>query len=96
MTTYSDQDLERMLAELESDQVERKESFRGDAPTSVREAVCAFANDLPDHRSAGVIFIGARDDGTASGIVVTDELLEVLDKTVQPSSVGLWVVGGRS
>ncbi len=28
--------------------------------------------------------------------VVTDELLEVLDKTVQPSSVGLWVVGGRS
>ena len=78
MTTYSDQDLERMLAELESDQVERKESFRGDAPTSVREAVCAFANDLPDHRSAGVIFIGARDDGTASGIVVTDELLRQL------------------
>jgi hypothetical protein len=28
--------------------------------------------------------------------VVTDELLVVLDKTVQPSSVGLWVVGGRS
>lgn len=78
MTTYSDQDLERMLAELESDQVERKESFRGDAPTSVREAVCAFANDLPDHRSAGVIFIGARDDGTVSGIVVTDELLRQL------------------
>lgn len=78
MTNYSDQDLERMLADLESDQVERKESFRGDAPTSVREAVCAFANDLPDHRSAGVIFIGARDDGTASGIVVTDELLRQL------------------
>ena len=28
--------------------------------------------------------------------VVTDELIEVLDKTVQPSSVGLWVIGGRS
>ena len=28
--------------------------------------------------------------------VVTKELLVVLDKTVQPSSVGLWVVGGRS
>jgi hypothetical protein len=26
--------------------------------------------------------------------VVTNELLVVLDKTVQPSSVGLWVVGG--
>jgi hypothetical protein len=28
--------------------------------------------------------------------VVTDELLEVLNKTVQPSSVGLWVSVGRS
>jgi hypothetical protein len=28
--------------------------------------------------------------------VVTDELIEVLNKTVQPSSVGLWVIGGRS
>lgn len=78
MTTYSDQDLERMLAELESDQVERKQSFRGEAPTSAREAACAFANDLPDHRSAGVIFIGVRDDGTPTGLEVTDELLRQL------------------
>ncbi len=78
MTTYSDQDLEKMLAGLESDQVERKESFKGDAPASAREAVCAFANDLPGHRSAGVIFIGARDDGTATGLEVTDELLRQL------------------
>ncbi|MCZ3389972.1 MAG: hypothetical protein LH645_12860, partial [Actinomycetia bacterium] len=28
--------------------------------------------------------------------IVTDELLEVLDETVQPSSVGLWVAGGQS
>jgi hypothetical protein len=28
--------------------------------------------------------------------VVTDELLEVLNRTVQPSSVALWVSGGRS
>lgn len=78
MTNYSDKDLERMLVELESDQVERKESFRGDAPTSAREAVCAFANDLPHHRSAGVIFIGVRDDGTATGLEITDELLRQL------------------
>ena len=78
MTNYSNQDLERMLAELESDQVERKQSFRGDAPTSAREATCAFANDLPDHRSAGVIFIGVRDDGTPTGLEVTDELLRQL------------------
>jgi ATP-dependent DNA helicase RecG len=73
--TYTDQDLERMLGDPESDLAERKESFKGDAPSSVREAVCAFANDLPDHRRPGVVFIGARDDGSPTGVLVSDELL---------------------
>lgn len=76
--SYTDTQLEGMLAEIESDLAERKESFRGDAPTSVREAVCAFANDLPDHRRSGVVFIGARDNGIPSGTPVTDELLRQL------------------
>jgi hypothetical protein len=48
MTPYTDAELQAMLADLESDRVERKESFRGQAPTTVREAVCAFANDLAE------------------------------------------------
>ncbi len=64
-----------MLADLESDLSERKETLRGDAPTKIREVACAFANDLPDHRRAGVIFIGARDDGSPSGLAITDRLL---------------------
>ncbi|MGH9840744.1 MAG: ATP-binding protein [Blastocatellia bacterium] len=75
MTTYTDQELERVLGELETDIVERKESLKGDAPSAVREAVCAFANDLPDHRRAGVVFIGAKDDGSPANLSVTDELL---------------------
>ena len=76
MTNYTDAELEAMLADLESDAAERKESFSGDVPTKVREAVCAFANDLPDHRKAGVVFVGARDrTGEASGLHITDELL---------------------
>lgn len=75
---YSDAELEQMLADLESDLVERKETFRGDAPTAVREAVCAFANDLPDHRRPGVVFIGARDDGVPVGLAITDDLLRQL------------------
>jgi ATP-dependent DNA helicase RecG len=76
MTNYTDAELEAMLADLESDLTERKESFSGEASTKVREAVCAFANDLPGHRSAGVVFIGARDrSGDPSGIAITDELL---------------------
>jgi ATP-dependent DNA helicase RecG len=75
MTTLDDAQLERMLADIESDLSERKESMRGSAPTKVREAVCAFANDLPDHRRPGVVFVGARDDGTPSGLPITDALL---------------------
>lgn len=73
--TYTNQELEQMLADPESDLAERKETFKGDAPTTVRETVCAFANDLPDHRRPGVIFIGARNNGTPTGLIVTDELL---------------------
>jgi ATP-dependent DNA helicase RecG len=78
MRRYSDDELERMLRELESDVVERKESFKGTAPTAAREAVCAFANDLADRRQPGVLFVGVRDDGLPSGIAVTDELLREL------------------
>ena len=75
MNTYTEQDLEQLLRELESDLAERKESFRGDVPTKGREAVCAFANDLPAHKRPGVLFIGAKDDGSPSGLPITDELL---------------------
>lgn len=73
-----DGELERLMADLEADRAERKESFAGDAPATTREAVCAFANDLPDHNKPGVVFVGARDDGTPSGLPITDELLRRL------------------
>lgn len=75
---YSEIELEQLLLDGESDLVERKESLRGEAATAIREAVCAFANDLPDHRRPGVIFIGASDNGEPTGLVITDELLRQL------------------
>ncbi len=79
MRPLTDDELQTMLADLESDRVERKQSFKGEAPTTVREAVCAFANDLAGHSAPGVVFIGARDDGTpAAGFEITDELLRQL------------------
>ena len=79
MKPYTDAELEAMLADLESDRVERKQSFKGEAPTTVREAVCAFANDLPGHGMPGVVFIGACDDGAPlPGFEVTDALLRQL------------------
>jgi ATP-dependent DNA helicase RecG len=79
MKTYTDEALEHLLIDLESDGVERKESFKGNAPQTVREAICAFANDLAGHGKPGVAFIGAKDDGTpALDFAVTDELLRQL------------------
>jgi ATP-dependent DNA helicase RecG len=68
-----------LMDDLESDRAERKRSLAaGDAPEKIREAACAFANDLPNHRLPGVLFIGVNDDGTPSGIDITDKLLLTL------------------
>jgi ATP-dependent DNA helicase RecG len=75
---YTDSELLQLMTGSESDRVERKESFKGSAPETVRQAVCAFANDLPNHQLCGVVFIGVRDDGTPTGLNVTDELLRAL------------------
>lgn len=69
---YTDAELEALLKDIESDLAERKESWKGDAPEKGRQAICAFANDLSDHRKPGVLFVGIRDNGTPSGINITD------------------------
>ena len=43
----SDDELGRLIEEGESHRVEFKETLGGSAPEGVREAICAFANDLP-------------------------------------------------
>ena len=69
----TDVELESLLADVESDRVERKQSF-SDADR-VCEAICGFANDLPDHRSSGIVLVGVRDDGSPAGIPIDDGLL---------------------
>lgn len=79
MSYFTDAQLEALMADLESDRAERKQSFNGDAPQKVREAVCAFANDLAGHGEPGVVLIGVHDNGTPMpGFAVTDELLRNL------------------
>ena len=73
MSRIPDDELERLLADLESDRVERKESFS--ERDRIAQAICAFANDMPDHRKPGVLFVGAKNDGSGAHLTVTDELL---------------------
>lgn len=75
MQRLTDDELLELLNDTESDRAERKESFKGDVPKKARQAVCAFANDLPGHNRPGVLFIGARDNGEPCGLEVSDQLL---------------------
>lgn len=71
-----DHELEELLQDLESDRVERKASVA--ERDRIRQAICAFANDLPSHQNPGVVFIGANDDGTCAHLPITDQLLLTL------------------
>jgi ATP-dependent DNA helicase RecG len=72
----TDRELDALLDDPESDRVERKESTAdGD---KIRQTICAFANDLPDHRQAGVLFVGVNDAGVPTGLAITDPLLQNL------------------
>lgn len=72
----TEQELYALIADHEADRVEFTVST-GDTD-KFAEAVCAFANDLPNHRKPGHLLIGIRDRGQFGGIQVTDELLRNL------------------
>ena len=74
----SDNALENLLSEGENFRVEFKEKPNKKVLQSIREAVCAFANDLPNTGKLGVLFIGVDDTGKPSGLEITDELLRQL------------------
>ena len=78
MTPLSDDDLLALLNAPETDRAERKRAWAGDAADKVRQAVCAFANDLPGSGQPGVVFVGAEDNGALSGIDIDDRLLTTL------------------
>ena len=78
MIPLTDNELEALLNDLESDRVERKEAWTGDAPDKGAQAVCAFANDLPNHQKPGVLFVGVDNNGAPKNITVTDQLLLTL------------------
>jgi len=72
-----EQELKRLLGDLESDRVERTTSTTD--TDKFCEAICAFANDMPGNNCSGYLVIGARDsDGKVEGVNVTDRLLQQL------------------
>ena len=68
------EEVRNLLNSTETYRVERTTST-GDMD-KFQEAICAFANDLPNSRKKGYLIIGANDNGTLSGLKVTDALLK--------------------
>ena len=58
--------------------MEFTESLSGTAKESIRQAICAFANDLPRSEEPGRVLVGIRDDGTPAGLTATDRMLTPL------------------
>ena len=64
------------------DLLQTTETYRVERTTSTndmdkfQEAICAFANDLPNSRKNGYLILGAYDNGTLSGLKVDDALLK--------------------
>ena len=67
-------ELEKLLASTETYRVERTKSTTD--KDKFGEAVCAFANDMPDCGKPGYLFIGVDNDGHPCGMKATDELLQ--------------------
>ena len=67
-------EIQELLHSTETYRVERTTST-GDMD-KFQEAICAFANDLPNSRKNGYLILGAYDNGTLSGLKVTDDLLK--------------------
>ena len=65
-----------LLADHESDVVKFTTSTKN--TDKFCEAICAFANDFPNRYQPGYLLVGVNDDGTASGLAVTDQLLRRL------------------
>ena len=80
-------EIRALLNDLESDRVERTVSTTN--TDKFGQAICAFANDLPNHQMPGFLFLGVLDNGEIQGVDVTDALLKNLaairtDGNIQP------------
>ncbi len=83
----TENELDALIAHHEADRVEFTISTKDTDKFS--EAVCSFANDLPNHGQPGYLVVGVDEKGRFAGITATDELLRNLaglrdDGNIQP------------
>ncbi len=73
----TDEQIRLLLQDIEADNIERTVSTT--KADKFCQAICAFANDMPDHKRPGYLFVGVEDKtGKIAGIDITDSLLQNL------------------
>jgi ATP-dependent DNA helicase RecG len=70
------EELAKLLPELEQDRIEKTIS-KNDAD-KFGEAICSFANDLPNHNLPGYLLVGVHDDGKLAGMTIDEQQLQTL------------------
>ncbi|MDR0798946.1 MAG: putative DNA binding domain-containing protein [Dysgonamonadaceae bacterium] len=69
------EEIVELINDTERDRVER--TIATDDTDKFAEAICAFSNDLANHKKPGYLFIGVHDKTCKlSGLNVTDRLLK--------------------
>ncbi len=63
----SPEELKVMIGDLESDRIERTTSTNN--TDNFAQAVCAFANDLANHRAPGFLIVGINEEGIPSELL---------------------------
>lgn len=69
------EDVKELIANMESDWVERTISIRED---KLGPAICAYSNDFPNHKHPGYILLGVNDDASLAGMKWSDEQLQTI------------------
>jgi ATP-dependent DNA helicase RecG len=71
----SEERVKELIADMESDRIERTISIKED---KLGPAVCALANDFPNNKMSGYILLGIDDEGNIAGKTWSDSDLQVI------------------
>jgi len=69
------EEVKRLLADMESDWVERTVSIKDN---KLGPAICAYSNDFPGHKHSGYILLGVNDNGSLANMTWDDDQLQAI------------------
>jgi len=72
----SKEELDNILPRMEQDRIEKTISLNDSEKFG--EAICSFANDLPNHNQPGYLLLGVYDDGSKAGLAIDEKTIQTI------------------